>query len=229
MLISDEGKIGIALALLGLGGGGALFVLPHPYADYVGWSLIGVSVLGLILLGLHHFKVRIGGLLWRGGRQMWPQYLMVFAGCLFFVGLVGFLQLNVAPLKETGEHKDETQPHSKPVASSASPKNPEPAITESKATPQPSSIRKYIFEGLMKTREDLLQIKKEDLSCEALNAWQTRADAATRLAHANGIGIHNPISQYLGACQKITDVELLEAIRMSIVQLLNQGIQTAGG
>jgi hypothetical protein len=107
MQISDEGKIGIALGLLGLGGGGALFVLPHPYADYVGWSLIGVSVLGLILLGLHHFKVRIGGLLlWlrRGGRQMWPQYLMVVSGAIFLVGFVGFLQLNVTPpeQKQTG-------------------------------------------------------------------------------------------------------------------------------
>lgn len=55
MQISDEGKIGIALALLGIGGGGALFVLPHPYADYVGWSLIGTSVVGGIGLGLFHF------------------------------------------------------------------------------------------------------------------------------------------------------------------------------
>ena len=96
MQVSDEGKIGIALALLGLGGGGALFVLPHPYADYVGWTLIGISILGLILLGLHHFKASIGGLgLWlrRGVKKMWPQYLMVASGILFFIGLVGFLQL----------------------------------------------------------------------------------------------------------------------------------------
>ncbi len=100
MQVSDEGKIGIALALLGLGGGGALFVLPHPYADYVGWTLIGISILGLILLGLHHFKASIGGLgLWlrRGVKKMWPQYLMVASGILFFIGLVGFLQLNVTP------------------------------------------------------------------------------------------------------------------------------------
>ena len=30
-----------------------------------------------------------------GFKRMWPQYLMVFAGCLFFVGLVAFLQINV--------------------------------------------------------------------------------------------------------------------------------------
>jgi hypothetical protein len=36
-------------------------------------------------------------------KQMWPQYLMTIAGCLFFVGFVGFLQKNVEekpPLKE---------------------------------------------------------------------------------------------------------------------------------
>lgn len=85
MQISDEGKIGIALALLGLGGGGALFVLPHPYADYVGWTLIVISVLGLLLLWLHHSKGR-------RGKQMWPQYLMILSGVLFFVGLFAFLQ-----------------------------------------------------------------------------------------------------------------------------------------
>jgi hypothetical protein len=97
MQISDEGKIGIALALLGLGGGGALFVLPHPYADYVGWTLILISVLGLLLLWLHHSKGR-------RGKPMWPQYLMILSGVLFFVGLIAFLQVNVTPpkQKETG-------------------------------------------------------------------------------------------------------------------------------
>jgi hypothetical protein len=55
MQISDEGKIGIALALLGLGGGGALFVLPHPASDYLGWSMIGTSVVGGAALAVNHF------------------------------------------------------------------------------------------------------------------------------------------------------------------------------
>jgi hypothetical protein len=92
-----------------------------------------------------------------------------------------------------------------------------------------SGGRRHILEGLVKARDDLLQIKKDELSCQALTEWQARADTATRLAHADGIGVHNPISQYIGSCQRITDVDLLNDIRASIVQLLNQGIQSAGG
>ena len=48
--ISTEGKLGILLSLIGIGGAGALFVFPHPYADYVGWSLIAMAVVGLVLM-----------------------------------------------------------------------------------------------------------------------------------------------------------------------------------
>jgi hypothetical protein len=102
-----------------------------------------------------------------------------------------------------------------------------PTTSEKNPTPQSNDIHRYIVDGLTKAREDLPQIKKESLSCETINAWQTRADTATRLAHANGISIHNPISQHLSACQNVTDVELLDVIRSNIVQLLNKGIQSA--
>lgn len=52
-LISIEGKIGIALGLAGLGGAGALFVLPHPASDYVGWSLIAFSAAGVLALAIY--------------------------------------------------------------------------------------------------------------------------------------------------------------------------------
>jgi hypothetical protein len=63
MEISPEGKIGIALGLLGLGGAGALFVLPHPWSDYVGWSLIAIAGAGLLVLACHHFGISF--LIWR--------------------------------------------------------------------------------------------------------------------------------------------------------------------
>lgn len=50
--ISFEGKIGIALALLGLLGAGAIMVAPQ--ALWIGWTLIGVAVVGLLWLGIHH-------------------------------------------------------------------------------------------------------------------------------------------------------------------------------
>jgi hypothetical protein len=94
-------------------------------------------------------------------------------------------------------------------------------------TPSPNGVYKYIADGLTTAREDLLNIKKDRLSCNEMSAWQARADTSTRLAHAKGIQIHNSIAQHLGACQKVTDVELLDAIRTSIVQLLDQGIESA--
>jgi hypothetical protein len=121
--------------------------------------------------------------------------------------------------------------HAPPNPTAGAPaSNPTDAPTATpKPTVEPNDIRRFVLDGLRKARADLLSIKKEDLSCAALSAWQQRADAATRLAHANGIGIHNPISQYLGACGNTTDPNLLEALRGSIVKLLDQGMQAAGG
>jgi hypothetical protein len=56
--ISTEGMIGFVLALIGLGGAGALFEFPHPYADVVGWLLIGIAVIGLIILAIYHARSR---------------------------------------------------------------------------------------------------------------------------------------------------------------------------
>ncbi len=38
-------------------------------------------------------------------KQMWPQYVMLAGGILFFVGIVGFLQLNVTPTKKDTSKK----------------------------------------------------------------------------------------------------------------------------
>jgi hypothetical protein len=61
--ISFEGIASIWLALIGVGGAGALFVLPHPYADYVGWTLIGVAFIGAASLTIYHLHTR-GWLKW---------------------------------------------------------------------------------------------------------------------------------------------------------------------
>lgn len=108
-------------------------------------------------------------------------------------------------------------------------KPPSSPTAEPKTTAPQTVVQKYIAAELLKARSDLVDIRREGLSCDALSAWQERASTATRLAHANGIGIHNPISQHLSACRNITDVNLLDAIRDSIIKLLDQGIQAAGG
>jgi len=55
MRISAEGKIGIGLALLFGLGTGAVIVWPDD--RWIGWAMMGVSALGLAMLGVHHFKV----------------------------------------------------------------------------------------------------------------------------------------------------------------------------
>jgi hypothetical protein len=150
-----------------------------------------------------------------------PVIIMAIGALIFCGGAAWYFWPQTAPkVVET------SQP---PPPAPIPPQKPESAGTEPKPAPQPSGVRRYAMEGLIKARGDLLGIKKESLSCDALSAWQSRADAATRLAHANGIGVHNPISQYLGACRNITDVELLDAIRADIIRLLDQGIRSAGG
>lgn len=57
--ISLEGKISILLGLVGLGGVGALQVLPHPYNDYFGWTLIWVAIIGTVALGVYHISTTV--------------------------------------------------------------------------------------------------------------------------------------------------------------------------
>jgi hypothetical protein len=90
-----------------------------------------------------------------------------------------------------------------------------PGLTEKAAAPAPVPIKPaqhapddptpigkqrrpiddIISNGLTKARDSLLAIPKNELSFERLSTWQVEASAATRTAHANGIGIHNPISR----------------------------------
>jgi hypothetical protein len=55
MAISTEGKLGIAVGLIALAGGGAVVVAPAPTVTIIGWAMIGTSLVGGILLVDHHF------------------------------------------------------------------------------------------------------------------------------------------------------------------------------
>src|SRR5229473_7615666 len=52
--ISTEGKFSIALGLLALGGGGAVWVAPDH--TEIGWGMVAVAVLGGIALAVYHFS-----------------------------------------------------------------------------------------------------------------------------------------------------------------------------
>jgi hypothetical protein len=60
MQFTTEGKIGIALALVGPAGAGAIMRAPDHIE--IGWALVAIAVIGGILLSAHHFS---------GRRAMW--------------------------------------------------------------------------------------------------------------------------------------------------------------
>jgi hypothetical protein len=106
--------------------------------------------------------------------------------------------------------------------------NGPPRPPEPKPTTEPTGIFKFVAQGLSAARTDLIELKAENLSCDALAQWQARADGATRLAAANGITVvHFTISQQVGACRTITDPDLLAEMRKSLVAVLDGGIATA--
>jgi hypothetical protein len=59
MRVSDEGKIGIGLALFGLLGAGGVIVTPAPWLADTAWAMIGIAVAGLLLLLTHFLYERI--------------------------------------------------------------------------------------------------------------------------------------------------------------------------
>jgi hypothetical protein len=57
MAISDEGKIGIGLTLLFGAGTGAVLIAPQQQT-WIGGALIAISVVGFVLLAIHHIRTR---------------------------------------------------------------------------------------------------------------------------------------------------------------------------
>jgi hypothetical protein len=89
---------GSGSAGLGIIGTGLALALPR--AEWIGWLLVLAGFLVFVLdVRIERGHVAVGSpqSLQKRLRLMWPQYLMVFSGMLFFVGLIGFLQLNVIP------------------------------------------------------------------------------------------------------------------------------------
>jgi hypothetical protein len=117
--MDQQTKVGIGAAA-----GIALMALlePHLFESHPAMTALIYAVLVIVMLwGFGPaFLVAIRKL--QGGfKRMWPQYLMTLAAVLFFVGLIGFLQLNVAPQKQ--KENTESLP-STPTKSASSPMAP---------------------------------------------------------------------------------------------------------
>ena len=119
-------KIAIILALAALPAGAALMVAPE-YLHLSGiavpltfWSGIALTVVLIVIAIIIALRAELESprSVGRWGlKRMWPQYLMVFAGCLFFIGLVAFLQKNVEKPNGDNVHEIPKQAGPKPSAS----------------------------------------------------------------------------------------------------------------
>src|SRR5258708_6713844 len=78
MRISAEGKIGIGLGLVGLGGAGAVMVWPEH--TWIGWVLMVVAAVGGVALSIHHFGER-----WNTGIK-----IAAFFSGVFVIAIVGW-------------------------------------------------------------------------------------------------------------------------------------------
>jgi len=113
---------GSGAAGLGIVGTGLALALPE--VKWIGWLLVLAGLLVFAFdVRLERGQVAFGSpqSLWQRLKRMWPQYLMTLAALLFFVGLVGFLQLNVTPpkAKERAENlpeKPSAPEHNQPAA-----------------------------------------------------------------------------------------------------------------
>ncbi|MBN8987574.1 MAG: hypothetical protein J0H42_04990 [Rhizobiales bacterium] len=106
--MDQQTKIGIGAAA-----GIALMALlePHFFESHLVLTiliyvlLICLTVWGFWPAGVAAIRIERGKL-----KRMWPQYLMVVSGVLFFMGLVGFLQINVRPPKLHGSSEAASSP-----------------------------------------------------------------------------------------------------------------------
>jgi len=103
---------GSGAAGLGIIGTGLALALPD--AKWIGWALVVAGLFVFIFdirLERGHIAVGSSKSVRERLRRMWPQYLMILSGALFFVGLIGFLQLNVTPSKQKEAEADFSPPN----------------------------------------------------------------------------------------------------------------------
>ena len=83
MAISTEGKLSLVVGLLGLAGGGAVWVAPDH--TEIGWSMIAIAVIGSIALAFHHFSPKLEQL-WQPSARLRMTALagMIVFGLGFF-------------------------------------------------------------------------------------------------------------------------------------------------
>ena len=85
MALSTEGKLGMLVGLLALGGGGAVWVAPNH--TEIGWLMIGVAVTGGVALAFHHFNDTLTRT-WNPGNNV---RMIALAGMIVCgVGALGF-------------------------------------------------------------------------------------------------------------------------------------------
>src|SRR6516164_6046683 len=96
--MEEQTKIGTGAAA-----GIALMALlePHFFEPYPKiTAAIYIVLIAVTIWGFAPPFLRFARELSRRFRTMWPQYLMVLAGILFFIGLVAFLQMSATTSKE---------------------------------------------------------------------------------------------------------------------------------
>jgi hypothetical protein len=83
MALSTEGKLGLVVGLLAVGGGGAVWVAPDH--TEIGWAMIVVAAMGGIMLGAHHFQGALARLWTPSDKQ---RMLALICMIIFGLGLI---------------------------------------------------------------------------------------------------------------------------------------------